>query len=146
MRVKSLAEGKDPLNVRGRLSGERVMHMISGIVSNSRHLEYQVNMPNEGQIGNLIAGAVVESPAVVDGGGVHPIQVGDLPEGLAALCNIQILVQELAVEAAVSGDRELALQAVLSDPVVQDLEAGRKAFEELMFAHADLLPQFGTEP
>jgi alpha-galactosidase len=145
MRVKRLAEGEEPLDVRGRLSGERVMHIISGIVSNSRHLEYQVNMPNEGQVGNLIAGAIVESPAIVDGGGVHPIQVGDLPEGLAALCNIQILVQELAVEAAVSGDRELALQAVLSDPVVQDLEAGRKAFEELMLAHADLLPQFGGE-
>jgi alpha-galactosidase/6-phospho-beta-glucosidase family protein len=46
----------------------------------------------------------------------------------------------------VNGDRGLALQAVLADPVVQDLEAGRKAFEELMEAHADLLPQFAGGP
>lgn len=146
LRVKRLIEGEEPLDVRGRLSGERVMHIIAGIASNSRHLEYQVNLPNGGQVGNLIEGAVVESPALVDGSGVHPIHVGDLPEGLAALCNIQILVQDLAVEAAVNGDRGLALQAVLADPVVQDLEAGRRAFEELMEAHADLLPQFARGP
>ncbi len=142
LRVKRIIDGEEPLDVKGRLSGERVMHIIAGIVSNSRHLEYQVNLPNEGQVGNLIKGAIVESPAVVDGSGVHPIQVGDLPDGLAALCNIQIMVQDLAVEAAVNGDRDLALQAVLADPVVQDLAAGRRAFEELMEIHADLLPQF----
>lgn len=140
--VKRLIDGEELLDVKGRLSGERVMHIIAGIASNSRHLEYQVNLPNEGQVSNLIEGAVVESPAVVDSGGVHPVQVGPMPDGLAALCNIQILVQELAVEAAVHGDRDLALQAVLADPVIHDLEAGKRAFNELMEAHADLLPHF----
>ena len=141
-RIRKLINGEAPLDVRGRLSGERVMHIVSGIVSNSRHLELQVNLPNEGQVKNLIEEAVVETPAIVDGSGVHPINVGPLPDGLAALCNIQILVQELAVEAAVQGDRNLALQAMLADPVVHDLEAGRTSFEELMQAHRDLLPQF----
>ncbi|MCW3992354.1 MAG: hypothetical protein NWE79_06575, partial [Candidatus Bathyarchaeota archaeon] len=143
--VKRIIDGVDPLDVEGRLSGERVMPIIAGIVSNSRHLEYQVNLPNEGQVSNLMEGAVVESPAVVDGSGVHPVHVGPLPDGLAALCNIQIMVQDLVVEAAVNGDREIALQAMLADPVVQDLQAARLAFEELMEAHADLLPQFMEE-
>ncbi|MCW3979816.1 MAG: hypothetical protein NWF12_08725, partial [Candidatus Bathyarchaeota archaeon] len=142
LRVKRLIDGEEPLDVKGRLSGERVMHIIAGIASNSHHLEYQVNLPNEGQVSNLIESAIVESPAVIDSSGVNPIHVGELPEGLAALCNIQILVQELAVEAAVNGDRDMALQAMLADPVVQDLEAAKEAFEELMEAHADLLPQF----
>ncbi len=142
LRVKRLIEGEEPLAVKGRLSGERAMHMISGIASNSHHLEYQVNLPNEGQVSNLIEGAIVESPAVIDSSGVNSIHVGVLPDGLAALCNIQILVQELAVEAAVNGDRELALQAMLADPVVQNLEAAKVAFDELMDAHANLLPQF----
>jgi len=145
LKVKRIIDGVDPLDVEGRLSGERVMPIIAGIVSNSRHLEYQVNLPNEGQVGNLIEGAVVESPAVVDGSGVHPVHVGPLPDGLAALCNIQIMVQDLVVEAAVNGDREIALQAMLADPVVQDLQAARQAFEELMEAHSDLLPQFMEE-
>ncbi len=140
--VNRLIEGEAQLDIKGKLSGERAMHIIAGIASNSRHLEYQINLPNEGQVSNLIEGAFVESPAVVDSGGVHPVQVGPMPDGLAALCNIQILVQELAVEAAVLGDLDFALQAVLADPVVQDLEAGKRAFNELMEAHADLLPQF----
>jgi len=141
-KIKRLTDGKEPLNVRGRLSGERAMQIIAGMVSNSRHLELQVNLPNEGQVANLIEGAVVETPALVDRGGVHPIHVGALQDGLAALCNIQTLVQELAVEAAVHGDEELALQAVLADPVVQDFKAATEAFNELMDVHSDLLPQF----
>ena len=46
------------------------------------------------------------------------------------------------IEAGIHGDKDLALQAILADPVVHDLEAGKKAFKVLMEAHADLLPQF----
>ncbi|UCH57748.1 MAG: alpha-glucosidase/alpha-galactosidase [Candidatus Bathyarchaeota archaeon] len=141
-RINKITHGEEHLDVKGKLSGEKAMPIVAGVVSNSRYHELQTNLPNEGQIPNLLEGAIVETPAFVDGSGVHPIQVGELPEGLAALCNIQILIQELAVEAAVQGDRDLALQAVLADPVVHDLEAGKKAFNELMQAHADLLPQF----
>ena len=140
--IKRLIDGKEPLDVRGRLSGERAMHIVAGVLTNSNQMELQVNAPNEGQIPNLIGDAVVETPAVVTGGGVKPIHVGGLPSGLAALCNMQILVGSLAVEAGVRGDVKLAQQAMMVDPVVNDTEAAEKAFEELMEAHADLLPQF----
>jgi alpha-galactosidase len=140
--INKLIAREIPLEVKGRLSGERVMHIIAGIISNSFHTEHQVNLPNEGQVSNLIEGAVVESPAIIDSNGVHPTHMGPLPDGLSALCNIQILVQELAVEAAVLGDRDFALQAILSDPVVHDLEAGKRAFNDLIESHSDLLPQF----
>lgn len=118
------------------------MHIVAGVLTNSNHMELQVNVPNEGQIPNLIGDAVVETPAVVTGGGVKPVHVGGLPSGLAALCNMQILVGSLAVEAGVKGDVKLAQQAMMVDPVVNDTEAAEKAFEELMEAHVDLLPQF----
>jgi alpha-galactosidase len=140
--INSLIESEEPFNVTGKLSGERAMNIIGGIISNSGHMELQANLPNEGQIPNLPEGAIVETPALVNSKGVSPVSVDDLPEGIAALVNIQILVQELAVEAGVSGDRDLALQAVLADPVVHDMEAGKKVFEDLMKAHADLLHQF----
>jgi alpha-galactosidase len=134
--------GKEKLRVEGELSGEGAMRIIEGIVTNSGHTELQVNTPNEGQVSNLLPDTVVETPAVINRSGVHPIHVGELPDGLAALCNIQILIQNLAVEAAVKGDRKKALQAVLADPVVQDNVAAEKAFDELFAAHRDLLPQF----
>ncbi|MCK5670382.1 hypothetical protein KAI10_03285, partial [Candidatus Bathyarchaeota archaeon] len=105
----------------------------------------QVNLPNSGQIPNLIKDAVVETPAVVTKGDIKPIVVGSMPEGLAALLNIQILVQSIVVEAGVSGDMKKAKQALLVDPVVHDHDAALKAFDELMKVHADLLPQFEVE-
>ncbi|MCW4050540.1 MAG: alpha-glucosidase/alpha-galactosidase [Candidatus Bathyarchaeota archaeon] len=143
-KINRFIEGKEPLDIKGKLSGERAMHIISGIITNSNHMELQVNLPNEGQVSNLINDAIVETPAIINKGGVRPIHVGDMPQGLAALCNIQILIQSLAVEAGVSGDKRLAVQAMLADPVVHDTVAAEKAFNELMEAHKDLLPQFGV--
>jgi len=145
-RINELIGGDETLNVKGKLSGERAMHIIAGIIGDSNHMELQVNLPNEGQVNNLLRGAVVETPAVINKEGVRPIQVGDMPSGLAALCNIQIMVQSLAVEAGVHGDMGLAQQAMLADPVVHDTGAAEKAFKELFEAHRDLLPQFKDSP
>ncbi|MCW4013438.1 MAG: alpha-glucosidase/alpha-galactosidase [Candidatus Bathyarchaeota archaeon] len=144
-RINRLITGKEPLNIKGKLSGERAMHIIAGLISNANHLELQVNLPNDGQIPNLIQDAIVETPAIINKGGIRPIQVGEMPEGLAALCNIQILVQSLVVESGVSGDIEKGKQALLVDPVVNDQEKALAAFDELMRLHQDMLPQFEVE-
>ena len=144
-RTNNIIEGKEPLDVRGKLSGERAMHIIAGMMSNSNHMELQVNRPNTGQISNLIKDSIVETPAIINKGGIHPIQLGDMPEGLAALCNIQIMIQSLVVEAGVSGDLEKAKQALLVDPVVNDHDKALEAFDELMNTHIDLLPQFEVD-
>jgi len=144
-RINRLITGEEPLNIKGKLSGERAMHIIAGLVSNTNHLELQVNLPNDGQIPNLIQDAIVETPAIINKGGIRPIQVGEMPEGLAALCNIQIMVQNLVVESGVSGDLEKGKQSLLVDPVVNDQEKALAAFDELLKVHSDLLPQFEME-
>ena len=144
-RIGRLGRGEEPLDVAGRLSGERAMHMIAGMETGGGRLELQANLPNEGQVGNLMRGAIVETPAIVDRHGVKPIPVGELPQGLAAICNIQIMVGTLAMEAGVRGDTSLARQALLADPVVSDTAATENVFRELMEAHKDLLPQFSEK-
>jgi len=144
-RTNRIIEGKELLNVKGKLSGERAMPIIAGMMSNSNHMELQVNLPNTEQISNLIKDSIVETPAIVNKSGIHPIQLGEMPEGLAALCNIQIMIQSLVVEAGVSGDLEKAKQALLVDPVVNDHNKALAAFDELMKTHIDLLPQFELE-
>jgi len=74
--------------------------------------------------------------------GVQPIQVPPLPEGIAALCNRQIAIQELVVEAALTGCWEIALQALVLDPVVPDIEAAHAVLDELLAVHAPYLAQF----
>jgi len=61
---------------------------------------------NDDLIDNLPAGCCVEVPCLVDANGIQPIKVGSLPPQLAALNRTNINVQELIVEAALTGSKE----------------------------------------
>jgi alpha-galactosidase len=111
-------------------------------VDNRHTLIEAVNIRNDGLITNVPEWAVVEVPAVAGADGLKGVQVGALPAGIAALINTQAHVQDLVVEAAVHGSRELALQALLADPVVHSAEAAEKTLDELLSVHAAYLPQF----
>ncbi|MEM2178756.1 MAG: hypothetical protein QW272_08075 [Candidatus Methanomethylicaceae archaeon] len=120
----------------------RAIDLIKAIVTNKPYLELAVNIPNKGNIINLPENAIVEVPAIIDGYGVHGLAMGELPKPIAALCNIQVAIQELAIEAAVTGSHDIALQALLIDPVVHNAEAAKAAYKELMEVHTPYLPQF----
>jgi alpha-galactosidase len=69
--------------------------------------------------------------------------MGSLPAGITSLFNEQIAIQDRVVEAAVHGDREVALEALLLDPVSnRDAGEAEAMLHELLEAHAELLPQF----
>ena len=75
-----------------------------------------------GQINNLPRDVFVETPAVVNGGGIYPVSMGDLPQAAWPPFNRRDIDQtEIIVEAAVRGDRNLALQAALLDPVAESV-------------------------
>jgi alpha-galactosidase len=103
---------------------------------------FLVNWPNLGQVSNFPLDVVVETKGVVDARGVSPIAAGPLPTGIHAVLMRHADNQELIVEAAVKGDRQLALQAMFNDPLVKDLEAAKAILDELLAAHAEHLPQF----
>jgi alpha-galactosidase len=101
-----------------------------------------VNLPNAGQIGNLPLGAIVETPGHVSAAGVQGVAVGDLPCGIAELCRRELAVVRLGVDAAVTGDRQLALQCLLLDPVITDLDVARQVLDDYLTAYRPYLPQF----
>jgi alpha-galactosidase len=103
------------------------------------------NVPNSGLIENLPVGCCVEVPCLVDGAGVQPTSVGALPTQLAALNRWSINVQELIVEAALTGDTEAVHHAVMMDPLtaaVCTLPQIRAMVNEMLEAQAAWLPQF----
>jgi len=161
-RLLRMAQGEEPLPLpeaaggsaegemvegRPRLkpSGEFAFPIILSEVENRHELIEAVNIRNDGLIANVPDWAVVEVPAVAGADGVKGIKVGALPRGVAALVNTQAHVQDLVVEAAVHGSRELALQALLADPVVPSYEAAIKTLDELLHVHAPYLPQFAGQ-
>ena len=117
-------------------SGERGAMVISGVLHNRKTVLESGIVPNRGVIPNLAADAAVEVPIMIDAAGIHPISLGPLPDPIAKLLTTQVSVQQLAVEAAVHASKELALHALLIDPVVNSAAAAARLLDELWDANA----------
>ncbi len=103
------------------------------------------NVPNNGLIDNLPDGCCVEVPCLVDRQGVQPTRIGPLPPQLAALMRTNVNVQELTVEAALTGKREHIYHAAMLDPHTAadlDLDQIHALVDDLIVAHEDWLPEF----
>jgi alpha-galactosidase len=101
-----------------------------------------VNIANRGYIDNLPREAVVEISANVSADGVRPLNVGQLPAPILSTVTPHVINQEMIADAALRGDRQLALQALVADPLVRDFYAAPKLLDELLKANAKWLPQF----
>lgn len=112
-------------------SGERGVAVITGILHNRRRFIESAIVPNGGVIPNLPTDAAVEVPVMTDAAGVHPVSLGPLPPAVGRLLATQAAVQELAVEAAVRASKEIALQALMIDPVVNSADAAVAMLDEL---------------
>jgi alpha-galactosidase len=101
------------------------------------------NVPNDGLIDDLPAGCTVEVPCLVDGNGVQPTRIGALPPQLAALIRTNVNVQELTVEAALTGRREHVYHAAMLDPHTAaelDLDQIHALVDALLDAHGSWIP------
>jgi alpha-galactosidase len=112
-------------------SGERAVAIIAGVLHDRKQMIESGVVHNRLVIPNLPANAAVEVPVVADIAGVHPVSLGPLPEPVAKLMSVQVNVQQLAVEAAMHASKELALQTLLIDPVVNSATAARGLLDEL---------------
>jgi alpha-galactosidase/6-phospho-beta-glucosidase family protein len=115
---------------------------IVSAVANGRSMRTIVNLPNTGQIDNLPRGAVVETLAEITSAGAQPLTVGAIPPGVLSTLQPHVVNQEMIAVAALEGDRQLALQAMVNDPLVPSLEIARRMLDELIEAHSEFLPQF----
>jgi alpha-galactosidase len=118
--------------------GWSVVPIIEAIVTGQPRLESAVNILNDGLIENLPAFIAVEVPAIVDGNGVRGVPLGALPKGFAGLLYNQVAVHDLTAEAILTGSRQLALQALLVDPVVHSYRAAEQTLNTML----ELQPQW----
>jgi len=129
-----------PLRSMGH-SHEEVVPIMAAMWCDDPTRLMAVNVPNRGQLPDVAEGAIVEVGASVDGEGVHPDTMPPLGAPLSEWVATQVELQDLVVEAALTGDPAPAYQAVLQDPNSPADEAScRKLFDELRNLQADLLP------
>jgi alpha-galactosidase len=140
--INDMASGFQTIEHLLHTDSEGALEMIENQVTATTHYHLAANLPNVGQIDNLPRGATVETPVIVDGAGIHPVHVGALPDSLAELCRRETVVAQLGVDAAVEGDREKALQCLLLDPVITDINIARKVLDDYLTSYKEYLPQF----
>lgn len=107
-----ILNGGDIIHERSREYGSRI---IEAMVTNKTY-KIGGNVLNTGLITNLPQNACVEVPCLVDGNGIQPTVIGDLPEQLAAMNRTNINPQILTIEAAATGKREHIYHAAMLDP------------------------------
>ena len=134
------------LTSRGKIAVGRSKEYEAGIIiaeMTGRPVVINGNVANRGFIDNLPDGSCVEVPCLIDHNGVQPIRVGRLPPQLAALMQTNINVQELTVEAIVTGDMQHAKHAAMLDPHTAaelSLEEISDLVDDLLEAHGDWVP------
>lgn len=139
--IKQQLSGERPIELKS--SHEYAAVIIEAMVKNEVKTIYGT-VPNHGLISNLPHDGVVEVACMVDRNGVNPCQFGALPEHLAALCRSNMAFFELAVSAVLSKDKEMAMHALMVDPLtsaVCSLEEIKDMFEELYEAERRFMPE-----
>jgi 6-phospho-beta-glucosidase len=101
-----------------------------------------VNVPNQGVIRGLPDDAVVEIPCLVTAAGIHGINQPEVPQTVWGIIAAVKNYEQLAVKAAVTGSKDLALMALLAHPLVRDYEIAVPLLDDLLEANKTYLPQF----
>ena len=121
---------------------EGIPEMVEAVHYDRPYQHPQLNIPNRSYIPNLPEEAIVEVPGLVSRAGFVGERFPPLPAPIAEMCRRELALSELVAEAALTGDRELSLRALLLDPMVTDIDSGRAILDDLLAANAEYLPQF----
>jgi len=103
-----------------------------------------VDLRNDGALPDLADSDVVEIPARIDRDGAHPLPLSPLTPEMRGLVQAVKAYEHLAIEAAMSGDRRVALRALLANPLVADYDVAAPLLDALLEANRAYLPRFFT--
>jgi alpha-galactosidase len=143
-KIQSVVDGDEPLTDElAKPSGEFAIPIICGIEFDQKKRMLSVNIPNKGfAITNMPEDAIVEIPAIADKEGLHPVKVGALPEGISALCNKQVSIHKLLVEAYHTRSKKKLLEAMMLEPVVDSIDRAEKMIDDFLRIEKAFLPEF----
>ena len=143
-RDPALAEKPALLERRGgAYYSEAAAQLVASLVAGTGDVQV-LNVRNGGAIPNLADDDVVEVAARVDGDGAHPLPVGPLSDDMLGLVEHAKAYERLTIRAATSGDRSLALKALLSNPLVPDYPTASALLDAILDANREHLPRFGA--
>jgi len=105
-------------------------------------LHTALNVPNEGAINCMQPSDVVEVSCIVDGEGVHPQKIGDIPKPQEILMQTVKLYEKLTVEATIKRSRFLAVQALMNHPLIYSYPLAIELVDGYLQAHAPFVGEW----
>jgi alpha-galactosidase len=102
--------------------------------------EFYVNTFNAGAVTNMNDDDFLELCCDIDMAGPRPRPVGEMSRGLRGIMAQVLDSHELAVEAAVTGRRDVLRRAMLTDPLLSSIADADSIIDELLKAERDALP------
>jgi alpha-galactosidase len=140
--AEAIVRGERSPDELKNLPTEGIPEIATALAFNDNTYYQQLNLPNKGLIPNLPADAIVEVPGVISSMGINGLNMPPLPEPIAELCRRELSYSSMVVDACYHGDRDLALQALLFDPMINDIDCARAILEDFLQSFAEYLPQF----
>jgi len=140
--IRAWLDNPEPLDLK---RGHEYAASIINAYLGGAPFKFNGNVPNTGIITNLPPDCCVEVPVYADRKGLNAVHVGSLPLQLAALNNISVATEEMAVEGCLTGDPTLVYQAVCYCPVtaaVLSLAEIKRMVNALFRKNAKYLPHF----
>jgi 6-phospho-beta-glucosidase len=125
----------------GAYYSEAAAALVTSLLTDDGAHHY-VDVRNAGTIAGLPDDAVVEVPAVVGRGGARPVPVAPLQPEFLGLVQAVTAYEVLAIGAARSGSRSVALRALLANPLVRQWDLAVPMLDEILAANRDHLPAF----
>jgi len=125
----------------GAYYSEAAAALVTSLLTGDRAHHY-VNVRNNGSVAGLPDDAVVEVPATVDRAGAHPVPIAPLAPELLGLVQAVTAYEVLTIQAARTGDRRVAVRALLANPLVRQWDRAVPLLDALLDANRPHLPQF----
>ncbi|HWI60508.1 MAG TPA: 6-phospho-beta-glucosidase [Symbiobacteriaceae bacterium] len=125
----------------GAYYSDAACNLISAIYNNKGDI-HVVNTRNNGAIADLPDNVAVEVTAHVGASGAKPMAFGTTPKHLQPLLHAVKAYEELTVEAAITGDYNVALRALATNPLVPTVKVAKPLLDDILRENAEFLPQF----
>jgi 6-phospho-beta-glucosidase len=123
----------------GAFYSEAAVDLVASLLSYRGDVQV-VNVRNSGTFDFLADDAVIEVPARIGAGGVHPIPLAPIEPLLAGLIAHVSAYENLALDAAINGGRERMFHALLAHPLVGQVELADRLSDLLIEANSRYLP------
>ena len=139
---EELAEKPEQLAMRGGAKySDAACNLIQSIYNNTGDIQY-VDVRNNGAISDLPADSAVEVACRITADGPRPLATGELKLPIGGYIQLMKSFERITIEAAVTGDRDLAVAALNLNPLCPSDELANIVVDELIEAHKEYLPQF----